>query len=140
MIGAVIGRLSIKNNWGTNGVLLNIFVIMIVSFLLLFLQTIIHELGHLVFGLISKYKFLSFRIGSLTLIKIDGKYKLKSMKIAGTAGQCLLIPPEVEPNKLPITLYLLGGGLFNLISSGIAFGLYILLPKNDFSFFILFVF
>jgi len=40
----------------------------------IFLQIIVHELGHLICGLLSGYKFVSFRIGSRMLIKIRGKY------------------------------------------------------------------
>ena len=38
-----------------------------------FLQTVIHEAGHLVFGLLSGYQYCSFRIGSFMWIKQDGK-------------------------------------------------------------------
>ena len=42
---------------------------------------IIHEGGHLIFGLLSGYSFVSFRVGSLTLIREDGKFKLKRFVI-----------------------------------------------------------
>lgn len=51
-----------------------------------FLQIIIHEAGHLIFGLLSGYRFCSFRIGSLMWIKKEGKLQLKRYSIAGTAG------------------------------------------------------
>ena len=38
-----------------------------------FANIIVHEGGHLVCGLLSGYGFSSFRIGSLMLVKIDGK-------------------------------------------------------------------
>ena len=37
-------------------------LLMVVLYLALFLQTIIHEGGHLVFGLLTGYRFSSFRI------------------------------------------------------------------------------
>ena len=37
-----------------------------------------------------------------------------------------MIPPECEPTECPFFLYLLGGGLFNIITGGIAFGIGIL--------------
>ena len=50
------------------------FGLLIIGFILVyFLCVIVHEGGHLVFGLISGYRFSSFRIGSLMLIKGDGK-------------------------------------------------------------------
>ena len=41
------------------------------------LHTIIHEGGHLVFGLLSGYEFLSFRVMSFTIVKKDGKLAVK---------------------------------------------------------------
>lgn len=37
--------------------------------LAVFVQIILHEGGHLIFGLATGYRFVSFRVGSLTLIK-----------------------------------------------------------------------
>lgn len=34
-----------------------------------------------------------------------------------------MIPPECEPEKCPFFLYLLGGGLLNIVTGGIAFGI-----------------
>ncbi len=81
------------------------------------LHTIIHEAGHLVFGLLSGYRFLSFRIFSFTIVKKGGKIAIKKLKVLGTMGQCLMYPPEwKEEQKYPYVLYNLGGGLLNLIS------------------------
>lgn len=94
--------------------------------LALFIHIILHEGGHLICGLLSGWKYSSFRIGNLTLIKQDGKLKWKKTTVMGTGGQCLMIPPECDPEKCPFFLYLLGGGLLNIITGGIAFGIGIL--------------
>ena len=60
-----------------------------------FLQLIIHEAGPLVCGLISGYKFVSFRVLSYTLLKEEGKFKVKKFSLSGTEGQCLLSPPDI---------------------------------------------
>ena len=83
----------------------------------IFLQIIIHEAGHLMFGLISGYRFSSFRVGSLMLIKKEGTIKLRRLSIAGTGGQCLLNPPEMKDEKYPYVLYNFGGSIINLVSS-----------------------
>ena len=80
-----------------------------------FLQLLIHEAGHLVCGLISGYKFVSFRVFNYTLFKDENKFKVKEFSLGGTAGQCLLTPPNGPVEKVPIVLYLLGGILFNLL-------------------------
>lgn len=74
----------------------------------------IHEAGHLVCGLLSGYKFVSFRIFNYTIIKIDGKLRIKKFAVAGTGGQCLLVPPDRSLEKIPTVLYNLGGILANI--------------------------
>lgn len=90
---------------------------------------IIHESGHLVTGLYSGYEFLSFRIGSLTFIKENGRLTRKKFSLAGTGGQCLMMPPESDtPEDVPFVLYFLGGGLFNLITAVIFIPAGLLIP------------
>ena len=43
----------------------------------LFFHLIVHEAGHLVFGLLTGYEFCSFRIASFMWLKENGKLKLK---------------------------------------------------------------
>lgn len=89
--------------------------------LAILLQILIHEAGHLVFGLLSGYKFSSFRIFSFMLLKEKGKLKLKRLSVAGTGGQCLLVPPDMVDGKIPIVLYNLGGSILNIIAGVIFF-------------------
>lgn len=90
----------------------------------IFIQLIIHEVGHLVFGLFSGYKFSSLRIFNFMWVKENEKIKLKRLTIAGTGGQCLMSPPEIEDGKLPVVLYNLGGSLMNMITGLIFLGLF----------------
>ena len=87
----------------------------------IFLHIIIHEGGHLVCGLLSGYKFVSFRVGSLMLMKSNGKYMIKKFHIPGTGGQCLMSPPDMKDGKIPLVLYNLGGSFINIIL-GVLFG------------------
>lgn len=105
------------------------FVLLIIGFIIVyFLCVIIHEGGHLVFGLISGYRFSSFRIGSIMLIKRDGKMQIRLLKIAGTGGQCLMIPPEEREGKIPTLLYNLGGVIANLICTLVFAVLFVVVP------------
>lgn len=83
----------------------------------------LHEGGHLLGGLISGYRFVSFRIFNLTLLKEDGKMKVKRFSIPGTGGQCLMTPPDLPLGKIPTTLYNLGGVAANLLAlvAGVVF-------------------
>ncbi|WP_310601536.1 site-2 protease family protein [Anaerosporobacter sp.] len=86
-------------------------------FLSFVFQLIIHEAGHLFGGLLTGYHFNSFRIGSFMLLKKDKKLHLRKLSLAGTGGQCLMGPPDKTDENTPYALYLLGGVLFNLITS-----------------------
>lgn len=81
----------------------------------IFAHIILHEGGHLVAGLMSGYKFVSFRIGSFTLLHLNGKLQIKKFSIAGTAGQCLMMPPQRPIEQIGTSFYNLGGILSNLI-------------------------
>lgn len=88
------------------------------------LQLILHEAGHLVFGLMTGYRFSSFRIMSFMWVKESGRIRFRRLSIAGTGGQCLMLPPELVDGRMPVFLYNLGGVFVNLIVSAIAVGIY----------------
>ena len=91
-------------------------LVSILSFIVsLTIMVIVHEGGHLLCGLLTGYKFVSFRIFNLTFIKVDGKLKIKRFGIAGTGGQCLLDPPDLPIDKIPTAWYNAGGVLANII-------------------------
>lgn len=92
------------------------------------IQIIIHEAGHLVFGLLTGYRFCSFRVFSLMWIRENGKIRLKRMSLAGTGGQCLMGPPELSDGKMPVMLYNFGGAILNLVSAALFLGLSFLCP------------
>lgn len=92
------------------------FVLLLTIYIIVILHIIIHEAGHLVFALLSGYKFHSFRVSNLMLIKENGKLRLKRFSIPGTGGQSLMIPPDMVDGKVPFKLYILGGLLMNIIS------------------------
>ena len=99
------------------------FAAMIVSFLIL---VPIHELGHLVCGLLTGYRFVSFRIFNYTILKEDGRFKIKKFAIAGTGGQCLLSPPDLPLEKIPTGWYNFGGVMANIIVLAIALPFFML--------------
>lgn len=81
-----------------------------------YVQIVIHESGHYIFGKLSGYSFVSFRIGKKIFIKDEnGKLTTKKFSIYGTGGQCLMMPPDMKNGKYPHVLYNLGGCILNLI-------------------------
>lgn len=79
------------------------------------LHTIIHEGGHLIFGLLSGYRFSSFRVGKFMIKKENNKFVVKKYELAGTGGQCLLAPPQLIDGKMPYFWYNIGGALMNIL-------------------------
>ena len=114
-------KLIADDNTGLELMVMGGLIFLALIFMLI--HIVIHEGGHMIMGLATGWKYLSFRVGSITLVKRDGKFQWKKTTVMGTGGQCLMIPPECEPEKCPFFLYLLGGGLLNIVTGGIAFGI-----------------
>lgn len=92
-----------------------VLVGVVAFFVSLIIIVTFHEAGHLIGGLLTGYKFVSFRIFNFTFIKLNGKIIVKRFSIAGTGGQCLLLPPDLPLDKIPTSLYLAGGIIVNLL-------------------------
>lgn len=121
LMGTYVDTQALQFPGAFGGLMLNLTVI-ILMYAAIMVQVIIHEAGHLVFGLLSGYRFCSFRIFSWMLVKEGDKLKLKKFRIPGTAGQCLMGPPELKDGKMPTVLYNLGGPLMNVLASLIFLG------------------
>lgn len=109
--------------------LLTVSVMLASLVLSLVAQIIIHEGGHLVFGLASGYRFGSFRVFSWIWVKENGRIRCKRLSLAGTAGQCLMNPPPIKDGKIPVVLYNLGGCIANLVASLLALACMFLFGK-----------
>ena len=114
--GDYLQNLWINKSFSFGSVVLDALSGFLAIILAFYFQIIIHEGGHLVSGLLTGYKFVSFRIGNLILLKEDGKLRLKKYSIPGTMGQCLMSPPTLETDAIPYKAYNIGGVLFNLIA------------------------
>lgn len=124
-IGGIITIIFTEKTFGEyiNGMLsldgLEIIAVAAVAVLSLFVSILIlipvHEAGHLVCGLLTGYKFVSFRIFDYTFIKIGEKIRVKKFSVAGTGGQCLLTPPDLPLEKIPTAWYNAGGVLANIL-------------------------
>lgn len=97
------------------GMLLVTAVCMLGFFFVLAVNTVVHEAGHLVFGLLTGYKFIEFRVFKFAFTRTDRGIKFSRKTVFGTAGQCLLAPPEYDRKNFSYKWYFLGGGIFNLI-------------------------
>lgn len=93
--------------------------------LALLVQIIVHELGHLLAGLAGGWRFLAFRVLSVMLVRSGGKLRLTNFNIPGTAGQCLMSPPERPAAECRLTLYNAGGFAANIILAIVALALFV---------------
>lgn len=133
-LGARCPMIAEENAGQLQGIV--VFAIAFVGIYFIFLiQIIVHEGGHLAAGLLTGYKFVSFRIGSFVWVKNkEDKIELRKMKVQGTAGQCLMCPPDVPVENCPYKLYHMAGGLANIVLGVIGIVLAIFLPKNIWTF------
>lgn len=113
LTGLMVGYLSDR----LDADFMSIYIAFMVSFLVgMLVQTAIHEAGHLVFGLLTGFRFISYRVLSFVVANEDGKLKTGRYSIPGTLGQCLMGAPE-NREKRPYFLYNAGGVIFNLLSA-----------------------
>ena len=133
-LGASVGYVSIASFDGELSIY-GIFIIIIFVVITLILQLMIHEAGHLCFGIMTGYQFISYRIGNIMFIKEDNHFKIKKFSLAGTLGQCLLAPPDYNNNQYPVLLYNMGGSIFNLAISLISFYLFLIINNSYLSLF-----
>ncbi len=104
---------------------LNIIYILLFGVLSFVLCILIHELGHLIFGLLSGYKFVSFKILFLKVINQESlKVAIEPFNIM-MPGQCLM-----KPTNRKYIMYNLGGLIFTYIFSIIAIVLYCISTNN----------
>lgn len=106
-------------------------LLMVGMYAVIFGHIVVHEGGHLVFGLLNGYRFVSFRVGSLMLLKNEQGYHLRRMRLGGTGGQCLLDPPQIVDGRMPNVLYNLGGCLMNLLVGAVSVGIAFLCPDGS---------
>ena len=138
VVGACFAALMIRTmdtaaaNGATDGQVMLLWVALMVGmYAVMFLHIVLHEGGHLIFGLLTGYRFVSFRVGSLMLLKNEQGYHLRWMRLGGTGGQCLLDPPEMVDGKMPNVLYNLGGCLMNLAVSIVSLVAAFLCPSGS---------
>ncbi|HHV13692.1 MAG TPA: hypothetical protein GXX75_25835 [Clostridiales bacterium] len=91
-------------------------------------QAVVHELGHYIFGRITGYRFLLFRVFGLALVREGSSYRIRYHRSPGSLGQCLMLPPEKE--KYPYALVTLGGVILNM-ATGVAALVYLWVSRGQ---------
>ena len=74
---------------------------------------IVHEFGHLIFGLLTGYKFAAIGFAHHLFLRRDGRMRRFVYKLPGALGFCAMEVPDMKDGSFPFVLYLLGGVLCN---------------------------
>ncbi len=71
-----------------------IYKLLAVALMTLFIQIIVHELGHVVCGVKNNYSFLGFQVFGITIYKQNNKLKLRVDGFTNALGLAIMIPNE----------------------------------------------
>ena len=102
------------------GIIAQILWLLFIGFTALIVNIVLHEGGHLVAGLLTGYRFVSFRFFNFTLISKDGHLRWRNFELAGTGGQCLLAPPDKPIDQIDTRWYNAGGVLANILITAVS--------------------
>ncbi|WP_416150364.1 M50 family metallopeptidase [Salipaludibacillus sp. HK11] len=86
-----------------------------------FLNINLHEFGHFLFGKLSGYRLLSFRVGLFSWDYENGKMKFAFKKNEGYSGLCMMIPPVNNQGKWKDLAYYSGGIVLNVLTGIVSF-------------------
>lgn len=111
--------------------MLETIFLLFIAVLSIFLQIIIHEAGHLIFGVLTGYEFISFRIFSITILFQEKRLRISKNIISGTAGQCIMTPSFNESVSIPYFWYNAGGVISNLLTTIISLSTAFLFPEGN---------
>lgn len=136
LLGASFGMI-ISDKLGSDlsvlQLILRLLELMLIFVVIMFVQIIIHEAGHLIAGLMRGYRFLSFMILNLMITCKDGKFRFSRFGIPGAGGQCLMVPPAEGDTDAGIAFYNAGGIIINALTAIVA-GIILLLCYDTMSF------
>lgn len=102
-----------------------------IAFLVLMsVNTLVHETGHLVFGALAGMRFSSIRFSRIRIMRVGKKVKCKFLRRSEVAGSCEMYPSGGKNVRGRMIAYTLGGAVFSLIYGGIFLALYFVLPLH----------
>ena len=114
-IVTMLERIPDLSRGGLMGTYIAAFLLLYAFFLI---ELVMHEAGHLLFGLMTGWRFVSFRVANILWHRgPDGRIRRAKFSLAGTAGQCLMAPPPWQEEGFPCALYNLGGVIVNLATA-----------------------
>ena len=114
---AIIARPWIRDYGFTSDALLPMILTIVLigaSWYLSFASAVIvHECGHLIFGLLTGYKFAAIGLAHHLFLRRDGRVRRFVYKLPGALGFCAMEVPDMKDGSFPFALYLSGGAFGN---------------------------
>jgi hypothetical protein len=141
--GIIIGKnmTSISSSLPFERLIIELIFLAVFGIIGFILHIIIHEAGHMVFGLLTGYSFVSFRIFSFMWVNDNGHIRFTRYKVNFAPGQCIMLPPSLdENNQIPYLLYNFGGVIFNILASIISLLILLVVGLNSLFGLICFIF
>ncbi len=102
----------------------------VVFYLVLSVNALVHEGGHLLFGWISGMKFASVQISFFRFFKRGGKLKIAFVGRRNAVGCCEMYPKHPSRVRGRMIAFSLGGIICNLIYGTVFLALFFLLPHH----------
>lgn len=97
------------------GLIASIFVSAVAA---IALQNIFHEVGHVIGGLATGYKFFAFSVYNLVLVQTDKGLRWRKKYTKGSCAFChMLLDKDIDPDTTPYFWFLAGGGIINVLIS-----------------------
>lgn len=106
------------------GLIASIFVSIVAA---IALQNIFHEVGHVIGGLATGYKFFAFSVYNLVLVQTDKGLRWRKYYTNRSCASChMLLDKDIDPDATPYFWFLAGGAIINVLISMIC----IIVGKN----------
>lgn len=121
LIHIIDGKDALDNMKGGNvnwwKVFLSVMCAMVSLVMSVVIHFALHEVGHMLFGIATGYRFLSIRLFKYAIIKDEhGRLTFKTFNISGTGGQCIMdLPHDTDAYKMPFFWHYAGGVIVNIL-------------------------
>lgn len=103
----------------------SLWVMLPMAFVSLFATFVVHELGHLIAAQLAGFRFRVLTLGPLSMIDTPKgfRYRMSFRVLGAIGGQQISSPPREGASSAGFLLYLAGGGVANILTGLLAYGL-----------------
>lgn len=114
LVSSLILWLDLGQAQGIVNTILALVKLISATYLIIVFQVILHQLGHLIFGLVNKYEFVSVQFFGLSLLNTSSGLKFRFDKNSRDIAITTMVP-KIEANNTSHINYYLGGYITSFI-------------------------